>query len=203
METIRIFVYDQILNLQIADDNTLNIEDRIVYTKPINLFKGIDNVIKVLIKNSDQKVVDITTLTFYAELVKSPQQDFVGSFTLVTTSALLGEAKLTIPAYILNPQEIGNYYILIKYSSGGNLKQTTGSDIGKKNVVNRNLRVGTIFAIINQRKIIGWLNPQNNSTCPETWFARDKLCFNPFLVQKIEQEIPNLILSNSSQQGRF
>jgi len=120
METIRIFVYDQILNLQIADDNTLNIEDRIVYTKPINLFKGIDNVIKVLIKNSDQKVVDITTLTFYAELVKSPQQDFVGSFTLVTTSALLGEAKLTIPAYILNPQEIGNYYILIKYSSGGN-----------------------------------------------------------------------------------
>jgi hypothetical protein len=118
MQTLRIFLYDQTIPLQISDDYSITVEDRAVYSKPINLFKGIDNPIKLLIKNSDQKAIDISMLTFYAELVRTPQQDFVASFTATPVTAAAGIAQIVIPASVINPEPVGYYRLLIKYSQG-------------------------------------------------------------------------------------
>ena len=118
MQTLRIYLYDQILSLQISPDQTLTLEDRTVYTRPIILYKGINNKLKVLIKNADQQPVNVTGLTFYAELVRTPQQDFVNSFTITMVTPLSGVAELTIPASVLNPEPVGFYHLLIKYHTG-------------------------------------------------------------------------------------
>lgn len=118
MQTLRLYLYDQVLSLQISPDQTLTLEDRTVYTRPITLYKGIDNKLKVLVKNADQKPVNITGLTFYAELMRTPQQDFVESFTLVNVTPVSGVAEVTIPASVLNPAPVGFYHLLIKYDNG-------------------------------------------------------------------------------------
>jgi hypothetical protein len=53
--------------IQIVEDPTINRINRMNYSRPIRLYKGIDNTIKLLIKNNDQKPVNITgySFTFY------------------------------------------------------------------------------------------------------------------------------------------
>ena len=118
MQTIKLYLYEQTIQLQISGDSALTVEDRIVYTKPLVLFKGIDNPIKIQVKNSDQKAVNITDLTFYAQLVRTPQQDFVSAFTATVISASTGLAQIIIPATVLNPAPVGYYHLLIKYFTG-------------------------------------------------------------------------------------
>lgn len=119
MQTLRLYLYDQILALQISPDQTLILEDRTVYTRPITLYKGINNTLKVLVKNADQKPVNITGMTFYAELVRTPQQDFVSSFSITNVTPASGVAELAIPASVINPAPVGFYHLLIKYNNGG------------------------------------------------------------------------------------
>lgn len=118
METVRIYLYDQILKLQISDDRTITVEDRTVYSRPLTIYKGIDNRLKVLVKNSDQKAVDISTLTFYGELVRTPQRDFVSALAVTATTANLGLAEIVVPASVINPEPVGYYHLLIKYTDG-------------------------------------------------------------------------------------
>ena len=119
MQSLRVYLYDQILKLQISSDQTITLEDRTVYTKPIVLYKGIDNTLKLLVKNADQKAVDIASKTFYAELVRTPQRDFVAAYTATTVSASTGVAEFVITASTINPEPVGWYHLLIKYTETG------------------------------------------------------------------------------------
>jgi hypothetical protein len=118
MQTLRLYLYDQILSLQISPDQTLILEDRTVFTKPIVIYKGINNRLKILVKNADQKAVNITGLTFYAELVRTPQRDFVSSFNITNVTPANGVAELEIPASVINPVPVGYYHLLVKYNNG-------------------------------------------------------------------------------------
>ena len=119
MQSLRVYLYDQILKLQISSDQTITLEDRTVYTKPIVLYKGIDNTLKLLVKNADQKAVDITSKTFYAELVRTPQRDFVAGFTATVVDAVTGIAEIAVPASVINPEPVGWYHLLVKYTESG------------------------------------------------------------------------------------
>lgn len=119
MQSLRVYLYDQILKLQISSDQTITLEDRTVYTKPIVLYKGIDNTLKLLVKNADQKAVDITDKTFYAELVRTPQRDFVSAFQATLVDAAKGVAEITVPASVINPEPVGWYHLLVKYTQNG------------------------------------------------------------------------------------
>ena len=41
------------------DPDTCPVEWKIVYQKPIKIYKGVDNVIELEVKNSDQKRIDL------------------------------------------------------------------------------------------------------------------------------------------------
>jgi hypothetical protein len=53
--------------IQLVTDPTIQRAWRMNYTRPIKLYKGIDNTLKLLIRNNDQKPINITgyTFTFY------------------------------------------------------------------------------------------------------------------------------------------
>lgn len=121
VQTLRIYLYDQQVKLQISANGILQLEDREVYTRPVTLYKGLDNVLRLLVKTPDQKAVDITNLTFQAELMRSPQQDWVADFTATTTVAASGDAQIVIPASVLNPAPTGFYHLLVRYTDSGNV----------------------------------------------------------------------------------
>ena len=71
MQTITNYYYDNTINVQFDISSTCLVPDipqrnRVVYTRPIQIYKGVTNILKVEIKNADQKPVDVTghSLTF-------------------------------------------------------------------------------------------------------------------------------------------
>lgn len=50
--------------IQLVTDPSINRINRMNYSRPIKLYKGIDNTVKLLIKNNDQKAVNVTGYTF-------------------------------------------------------------------------------------------------------------------------------------------
>lgn len=118
MQSIFIYLYDQILKLQLTQDYELRVEDPIVYTQPLNIYKGINNPIKIQVRNSDQKPLNITGLTFYAEILRNPERDFVGSVTATVVDAVKGIANIVIPAATLNPLAPGYYTLMVKCWNG-------------------------------------------------------------------------------------
>lgn len=119
MQTVRVYLYNQILNLQIYGDGLITVEDRTVFTRPLVFYKGIDNHLKLLVKNADEKAQNIATKTFYAELVRTPQRDFVAAFTATVVDETKGIAELTVPASVINPEPVGWYHLLLKYTESG------------------------------------------------------------------------------------
>lgn len=71
MQTVTNYYYDNVIDVQFDISANCLIpdipqKDRVVYTRPIQVYKGITNILKVEVKNADQKPLDVTghTLTF-------------------------------------------------------------------------------------------------------------------------------------------
>ena len=71
MQTITSYYYDNKIDVQFDISNTCLIPDipqrnRVVYTRPIQMYKGVTNILKIEVKNADQKPINVTghTLTF-------------------------------------------------------------------------------------------------------------------------------------------
>ena len=128
MQTLRVYVYDQVLKLQINPDQTIVVEDREVYTKPLAIYQGIDNTVKLLVKNSDQKAVNITGKTFYAQLLTVPDNDHVASFTATVVDAAKGIADITIPVAVTGVARLGYYHLAVRYTDNGSVKPAYSDD---------------------------------------------------------------------------
>lgn len=128
MQTLRVYVYDQVLKLQINPDQTIIVEDREVYTKPLSIYQGIDNTVKILVKNSDQKAVNITSKTIYAQLLTVPDNDQVASFAAQVVDAAKGIAEITIPVAITNAARLGYYHLAVRYVENNVTKPAYSDD---------------------------------------------------------------------------
>ena len=67
MQEITGYLYTNWIECQLNDDPTITTRNRIVYARPIQIYKNIDNTLKFVFKNQDQKRVHINayTLTMY------------------------------------------------------------------------------------------------------------------------------------------
>jgi hypothetical protein len=128
MQTLRVYVYDQVLKLQINPDQTIVVEDREVYTKPLSIYQGINNTVKLLVKNSDQKAVNITGKTFYAQLLTVPDNDHVASFTAQVVDAAKGVAEITIPVAVTGVARRGFYHLAVRYTENNSAKPAYSDD---------------------------------------------------------------------------
>lgn len=79
MQTIKAYLYDQKVEVQILDTAIFTVRNRQVYSRPIKVYQGIDNPIQIVVKNQDQKKVD---LSGYA--VELQIQDPVNKVTVQT-----------------------------------------------------------------------------------------------------------------------
>ena len=55
MQTVKAFIYDQKVEVQILDTTIFTTRNRIVYSRPIKVYQGIDNPLQIIVKNQDQK----------------------------------------------------------------------------------------------------------------------------------------------------
>jgi hypothetical protein len=100
MIIVKAYFTPQIAEVQIFDTSIFTNWNRVMYSRPIKVYQGIDNPVQVIIRNQDQKPVDLTgysvsamiqdpvnqqTMNEYAVSFSTPGADITkgfGSFTL-------------------------------------------------------------------------------------------------------------------------
>lgn len=122
MQQINTYIYDNTVLVQIATDPEIEQRNRVVYTRPITVYQGVDNLIKVKVQNQDQKPYSLTNVT---PLVFSIIDDYVTSNanvifqTNVTVSnTTTGTGTVLIPRDQVNAFERDQYIYSIYYTSG-------------------------------------------------------------------------------------
>lgn len=100
MQKIQVYLYpNRITVLTNLDENLTNTEWRIVYQRQVKIYKGIDNIIEIEVKNNDQKRVEIGISQLKLVLMDQ-SRNHIGTYTAqsLEDSTQVGLARLTIPA---------------------------------------------------------------------------------------------------------
>lgn len=71
MQEITGYLYTNWVECQLDEDPYIKTRNRIVYARPIKLYKNIDNTLKFVFKNQDQKRININHLTMSLSIFSS------------------------------------------------------------------------------------------------------------------------------------
>ena len=111
MPLITSYLYENIIEVQVLDDDpTIKTRNRIVYSRPVKVYKNIDNIITIQFRNNDQKPANVVSRSFTFALTDgNVTTTSVGTVTLDQANV----ANLT--------QEYYNYTVSYTGTAVGNL----------------------------------------------------------------------------------
>lgn len=121
MQQISSYLYDNTVVVQFDTDPEIKQRNRVVYTRPINIYKGIDNVLKVRIMNSDQKPVNVAAYTMTLNIVDDyafTNANVVLSANITVVNATAGLGSVTIYSYDMVQLDREMYTYNIKVNTG-------------------------------------------------------------------------------------
>ena len=111
MQTIDVFWYKNILEVQVQDPAIFTTRNRIVYSRPIKIYQGIDNLIHVVAKNQDQKSVDLTGYTMEIDIQDWVNELTVTVFAVTAFTWTKGLGQFTIPVETVNALDQEFYWL--------------------------------------------------------------------------------------------
>lgn len=114
MQTIEVFHYKNILNVQVIDPTIYSTRNRIVYSRTIKIYQGIDNPIHVVTKNQEQKPADLTGYDLQVDIQDPVNKQTVESFTVNFVTQNKGLGAFTIPADVVNALDQRHYELTVK-----------------------------------------------------------------------------------------
>ena len=124
MQTIEVFYYKNILNVQVIDPTIYSTRNRIVYSRTIKIYQGIDNPIHVVSKNQDQKPVDLTGYDMQIDIQDPENAVTAEAFTVDFVQQDKGLGVFTIPKDIVNRLEQRHYEFTAKLIKLDDNKET-------------------------------------------------------------------------------
>lgn len=139
MPTITSYLAIQKLPVEVLDysDPTLKPRNRVVYSRPIKVYQGIDNPIQIVVKNQDQKSVNLTGYTIQVDIQDPINETTAYSFSANGSGAYsnltIGTTTLLFSAAIVNSLDQRFYKIttrLIKNSDNTQAPLYVDSNFG-------------------------------------------------------------------------
>ena len=121
MITVKAYIYPNTAEVQVFDPTIFTTRNRQVYSRPIKIYQGIDNPIQVIVKNQDQKPVDLTGSSVTASIQDPTNQVTIKSYSVTWANIQLGQGNFTFDANTLNTLE--NRFYKLAFST-----TNTGSD---------------------------------------------------------------------------
>ena len=118
MQIISGYLYNQSLDLIINLDPAPNRENQLVYAKPLQIFKGIDNKIRLLIKNQDQKLQSLLDTSIIFNLVDSATRELIFTRRVVPITDKRGSAYVTLDRMDVDELPAGIYNYSVQLISG-------------------------------------------------------------------------------------
>jgi hypothetical protein len=114
MITVKAYLYPNIVELQVFDPTIFSTRNRVVYSRPIKVYQGIDNPIQVVVKNQDQKSVDLTGYIMEAAIQDPTNGVTVESYAVTFADITKGLARFTLDRATINTLEQRIYKLTFK-----------------------------------------------------------------------------------------
>jgi len=111
---IQCYLYSNIVEVQIWDPTIFTPRNRVVYSRPIKVYQGIDNPMQIVIRNQDQKLVNITGYLVQIDIQDPLAQGSVESLAVEITDSTKGLGTVTIPRDVVNSLDQRIYKLTIK-----------------------------------------------------------------------------------------
>jgi len=124
MQTIDVYWYKNILEVQVIDPAIFSTRNRIVYSRTIKVYQGIDNPIHVVAKNQDQKTVDLTGYDLQVDIQDPESEVAVETFTVNFVQQDKGLGSFTIPASVVNGLDRRHYELTVKLINTSSADET-------------------------------------------------------------------------------
>lgn len=124
MQTINVYWRKNIIEVQVIDPTIFSTRNRIVYSRTIKIYQGIDNPIHVVTKNQDQKAVDLTGYDLQVDIQDPESEVTVETFTVNFVTQNKGLGTFTIPASVVNGLDRRHYELTVKLINLGSADET-------------------------------------------------------------------------------
>jgi hypothetical protein len=85
-----------------------------VYSRPIKVYQGIDNPVQVLVKNQDQKNVNLTGYTVQASIQDPTNQVTIETYAVTFANVAIGQGTFTLDKGTINTLENRFYKLTFK-----------------------------------------------------------------------------------------
>ena len=121
MPIITSYLYSNIFTVQILDynDPTITTRNRIVYQRPIEIYRGADNPITIKFKNQDQKSANISGATFQGFITDYLQGNIVANLAITVSNVVTATANCTLSSAFVDTLPQNKYKLVFLKSQGG------------------------------------------------------------------------------------
>lgn len=105
MPLITSYLYQNIFTVQLLDyenPDIQNIRNRVVYQRPIEIYRGADNPVTIKFKNQDQKSANIAGLAFYGYLIDYLKGNVVANVTVTVSNVSTATANVMLTDSFIN-----------------------------------------------------------------------------------------------------
>ena len=96
------------------DPSIFTTRNRQVYSRPIKVYQGIDNPVQVLVKNQDQKNVNLTGYTVQASIQDPTNQVTIETYAVTFANIAVGQGTFTLDKGTINSLENRFYKLTFK-----------------------------------------------------------------------------------------
>lgn len=114
MITVQSYLYPNTVEAQIWDPAIFTTRNRQMYARPVTIYQGIDNPIQVLVKNQDQKLVNLTGYSVQADIQDPVKKVTVNSFAVTFANVATGRGSFTINKSVADNLEQRLYKLTLR-----------------------------------------------------------------------------------------
>jgi len=114
MITVKTYLYPNTAEVQVFDPAIFTTRNRQVYSRPIKVYQGIDNPIQVLVKNQDQKNVNLTGYTVQASIQDPTNKTTIETYAVTFANIAVGQGTFTLDKGTINTLENRFYKLTFK-----------------------------------------------------------------------------------------
>ena len=119
MITVKTYLYPNLAEVQVFDPTIFTTRNRQMYSRPIKVYQGIDNPIQVLVRNQDQKRVDLTGSSMTAQIQDPTNQTTISSYPVTWENIMLGQGNFTLDRATIDSLENRFYKLTFSANTAG------------------------------------------------------------------------------------
>jgi len=108
------YLYPNTVTVQLWDMSIFTPRNRVVYSRPIKIYQGIDNPMQIVVLNQDQKPVDLTGYLVQMDIQDPLNEGSVESLAVAFTDIAKGRGTFTIAKAVANSLDQRFYKMTLK-----------------------------------------------------------------------------------------